>query len=555
MAGEFLMRIEKVTIENFKSFKDRFEVSFNDGVNILVGNNESGKSTILEAVHLALTGILNGRYLRNELSQYLFNIIAVDEYLASLKTEEKLSPPAICIQVFIAGEECPSLGLIEGSGHDEGTDRRYGIRYAVEFDPAYANSYEALINAGNVESLPIEFYTVKWTAFSRDSITSRNIPLKPALIDSSLARYQNGSDIFISRIVRNSLSEDDKVAISQAHRKLRQDFMDDESVKAVNTKISGEDVTNKPIQISVDMATQNAWEASLMTYLDRVPFHYIGKGEQSIVKASLALSHDKAEEASVLLIEEPENHLSHTKLNELLKRISSRSEGKQVIVTTHNSFVANKLGLNNLVLLNNHSTLRLNELSGETFRFFQKLNGYDTLRLILCERAILVEGDSDELVVQRAYMDANDGRLPIEANIDVVSVKLAFLRFLEIAERLDLRVDVITDTDGDLDAIQRKYVDYIGDNKKPNINIYFDEEIDEGDIEGFNYNTLEPKLLKANDLAALNRVFGKTYEDENALLIHMQANKTECALKIFEATESINYPAFISNAVGAANGE
>ena len=274
-----------------------------------------------------------------------------------------------------------------------------------------------------------------------------------------------------------------------------------------------------------------------MTYLDRVPFHYIGKGEQSIVKASLALSHNKAEEASVLLIEEPENHLSHAKLNELLARIVSRADSKQVIVTTHNSFVANKLGLNNLVLLSNQATLRLNDLSEDTFRFFQKLNGYDTLRLILCDRAILVEGDSDELVVQRAYMDANEGKLPIEDNIDVISVKLAFLRFLEIA-------DVITDTDGDLDAIEKKYDHYLGEKKKDNINIYYDGEIDEGPLEEFNYNTLEPKLLKANDLATLNRIFGKAYENENGLLIHMKANKTECALKIFEVDESINYPSF-----------
>jgi predicted ATP-dependent endonuclease of OLD family len=32
-----------------------------------------------------------------------------------------------------------------------------------------------------------------------------------------------------------------------------------------------------------------------------------------------------------------------------------------------------------------------------------KLPGYDTLRLILCNKAILVEGPSDELIVQKAY--------------------------------------------------------------------------------------------------------------------------------------------------------
>ena len=50
------MAIEKVIIQNFKKFKNPFEVKFNENINLLVGDNESGKSTILEAIHVALTG-------------------------------------------------------------------------------------------------------------------------------------------------------------------------------------------------------------------------------------------------------------------------------------------------------------------------------------------------------------------------------------------------------------------------------------------------------------------------------------------------------------------
>ncbi|WP_296642560.1 ATP-binding protein [Roseinatronobacter sp.] len=44
------MYIEKVKIKNFKCFEGWFEVDFNQGVNIIVGNNEAGKSTLLEAI-------------------------------------------------------------------------------------------------------------------------------------------------------------------------------------------------------------------------------------------------------------------------------------------------------------------------------------------------------------------------------------------------------------------------------------------------------------------------------------------------------------------------
>lgn len=60
-------------IQNFKSFYGEFVLELSEGMNILVGNNEAGKSTILEAIHLALTGLLNGRQIKNELTQYYFN--------------------------------------------------------------------------------------------------------------------------------------------------------------------------------------------------------------------------------------------------------------------------------------------------------------------------------------------------------------------------------------------------------------------------------------------------------------------------------------------------
>jgi Predicted ATP-dependent endonuclease of the OLD family len=115
--------------------------------------------------------------------------------------------------------------------------------------------------------------------------------------------------------------------------------------------------------------------------------------------------------------------------------------------------VANKLGLENLILLNQHRTMRLSDLSST--EFFKKMAGYDTLRLILCKKAILVEGDSDELIVQKAYMEKHNGCLPIQDGIDVISVGTAFLRFLEIADKLHKDTVVITDNDGDISALEK----------------------------------------------------------------------------------------------------
>ncbi len=541
------MHIAKVHIENFKCFKGSFKFILNEGVNIFVGNNEAGKSTIIEAIHLALTGLLNGKYLKNELTQYVFNNEVVNDYLNKLNTgTDAPIPPHVLVELFIEG---PDLAEFEGINNSERV-KAQGLILKLAFDDKYQSEYEKLIKTGGIRTLPIEYYNVFWSTFAQDdSITPRTIPLKSALIDSSSSRYQNGSDVYISRIVKELLDDEEIVEISQAHRKMKETFMGETSIKKINEKIqTAAKISDKRVELSVELSSKNAWESSLMTYLENVPFHYIGKGEQSIVKTKLALAHKKAKEASLILLEEPENHLSHAKLNQLISYLKNDSLGKQIIISTHSSFVANKLGLNSLILLHKQKTTRLNDLKSDTKQFFEKLSGYDTLRLVLCNKAILVEGDSDELVFQKAYRNANR-KLPIEDGVDVISVGTSFLRFLEIAEKLEKRIAVATDNDGNVEAINKKYNNYIGTNAKEYISICYDDSVDTGSIDSFNYNTLEPKLLKSNGLTQMNSILGTTFTSEDDLRVHMKANKTDCALKIFDYTGEIKFPEYLLNAI------
>ncbi len=546
------MNITKVTIENYKCLNGKFSFEPNKGLNLLVGDNESGKSTILEAIHLALTGLLNGRYLKNELSQYLFNIDSVNAYVKNMNEGKPATLPHISIELSFEGED---IALFEGDGNSE-KKKDCGISFRIQFDEKYQAEYEELVKSGNIKTVPIEYYDIVWTSFARQVITSKSIPLKSALIDSSSNRYQNGSDVYISRIIRENLEHKEIVDITQAYRKMQEVFMDEGAIKTINEKIkTAAKISDKNVKLSVDLSSKNAWETSLMTYLDDIPFHNIGKGEQCIVKTKLALSHKKSKEANIILLEEPENHLSHTKLNELIKSIKENLGDKQILISTHSSFVANKLGLDSLILLNDSKTLKLQELKADTNNFFSHLSGYDTLRLILCKKAILVEGDSDELVIQKAYMKAYGGKLPIENGIDVISVGTAFLRFLEVAEKLNKSVSVVTDNDGDVGAVQTKYENYLGANAKLNIAICFDTTVDSGALvigaknKPFNYNTLEPKILKENGRDKMNTILGTDYANDDDLHKYMKANKTECALKIFETTGEIKFPQYILEAI------
>ena len=513
------MFIRKVKIHNFKCYKD-FEITLEEGLNIVVGDNEAGKSTILEAINLALTGIISGKSIWNEISQYIFNKKAVDEYIVSLGTAP-IALQNITIQIFFGGDENP---LMNGDANSDRDNSAEGFCFKIAFNDKYADEYEALVQQGDVKSLPIEYYDITWTTFARDVITTRSIPYKSSLIDSSEYRYQSGNDLYLSRIIKGSLEPEDITSIAQAHRKMRDTFINDPSIEAINNKINQDaSLTDKKIALSVELVTKNAWENSLVTQLDEIPFHYVGKGEQCVVKTELALAKRTSQNASIILLEEPENHLSHTRLNQLIKCISEQYAEKQILISTHSSFVANKLGLGKVMLLDNLRITKFSELSEDTYNFF------------------------------KAYMQLNDGGLPIEDGIEVISVGVSFLRFLEIADCIQTKIAVVTDNDGDLAAINKKYENYIGANQKDYIKICVDDVVDTGTLKigksDYNYNTLEPKLLKANGLDKLNRIFGTDYTDEDDLRKFMKHNKTECGLKIFESSEQIEIPEYILEAI------
>lgn len=429
-----------------------------------------------------------------------------------------------------------------------------GIRFEILFQDRYRSEYDTLLNNRDLKSLPIEYYDCEWESFARESITPRRIPFKSSFIDSASGRHQNGSDAYISRIIRDLLDDDEKVKISQAHRGLKDSFAGEEIVKRINEKLNQGDISDKKVTLSADVSTKTAWETSLKTYLDDIPFDFVGKGEKTLVKTQLALSHKKAKEANILLLEEPENHLSHSNLNKLIKHLKDSetdvNKKKQVIISTHSSFVANKFNLINLIILNQEagdrrSQARMNNLTSETQKFFEKLPGYDTLRMILCRKVILVEGPSDELVVQKAYIKEK-GKLPIEDRVDVISVGNSFLRFLEIAAKINKPVAVVTDNDRDYRInIERKYQEY---KSVPNIKIFADENYD--------LPTLEPHIVDANReqlnvLADIFNVSSEHGDDDLADILedYMQSKKTHYALQLFESEQDINYPQYILDAV------
>lgn len=80
--------ITKIRIQGYRIYGD-FTLRPNKYLNILVGGNDAGKSTLMEAIGLALNGRIGGRSAQEELHPYWFNKELVDKFLencAGVKT-------------------------------------------------------------------------------------------------------------------------------------------------------------------------------------------------------------------------------------------------------------------------------------------------------------------------------------------------------------------------------------------------------------------------------------------------------------------------------------
>jgi putative ATP-dependent endonuclease of OLD family len=531
--------LTKIEIRNYRVFQS-FGFEFRDGMNILVGDNDSGKSTVLEAVSLALTGRLGDRTLFSALSPHLFNQATADAYVQAIAKGDRPAPPEIVIDLFLS-EDDETVGLL--GTNNLLAENTPGLRIRASFDVRFADEYEAFIGGDDpVRLVPTEYYRVDWLGFSGNPITRRSVPVSMSRIDASSIRLQSGADYYLQQIIQDQLDPTERAELSRAYRSLREAFSENPAIETINEKLAlaKEEITDRELSLSIDISQRTAWETSLIPHLDDLPFQFVGSGAQHMLKVLLALNRS-ADDANVILIEEPENHLGPSWLNGLVLKIAERCEGKQLLVTTHSSFVLNKLGLDQLLLLHGQKTMPLTSLPEDTLLYFKRLSGYDTLRLVLSSETILVEGPSDELVVQRAFLDTH-GKLPMEAGVDVINVRgLSFKRFLDIARPLVKTVAVVADNDGrSVAEVEAGYAGYLDDEAA--ISVY----VGDPDLG----HTLEPQLLTANGLDRLNAILGKSYGSDDEMREYMKAHKTEVALAILESELPVTMPQYIVDAVG-----
>lgn len=545
------MIIKKLGITNFKKFNQAL-LELNDDINILVGDNESGKSTVLEAIELCANLQYRGRALAQELTTDLFNQGCIQKYLASPKAQTDL--PEIRIEAYVEG--CPDH---KGTNNLLGEDTE-GFFVRIFFNEELAPAYQEFVKDPNrVKTLPVEFYTTEWYSFAWTRLSPYNKHFKALFIDPTRLHPTFGRARYINNILESALDQSARSKLNLNFRQLKATFDEEEEVVAINDGLDADDkISGKNLKITADITSNASWESNLQLTADDIAFNHIGKGEQAQIQIKLALA-NKANGVDILMVEEPENHLSHINLVQLVEFIESKNEGRQLFLTTHSSYVLNKLSIDKLCLLGD-GYVRLNAIEVDTVRTIKRLPGYDTLRVVLAQKVILVEGPSDELVIKRTFLEKH-GCLPEAQGIDVIVVRgIGFKHYLNVAKHLGIACHVIKDNDGDYTK---------------NIKNWISDYAEYGFIRCFSptdneHRSLEPALIRTNATneemlnafakVALSTQTYNAYEvcPDLALKITFledwyrgeggAGKKVDSAIRIFEAKDAILIPTYLQEA-------
>jgi putative ATP-dependent endonuclease of the OLD family len=460
----------------------------------------------------------------------------VEQYRAALKTGGRPEPPKITIELTF--EDIPELAEMRGSNNHANVDA-VGLRLEIGLDDdegARADYAHLRENSEQITTVPIEYYKVYWQSFADKHISARGLRVKVSHIDAATLRFQTGASYYLNAAIEESLSHTEQATLKWQYRRIKELFSQQTAISAINETLKKRhsSLTNQSLSVGIDMSQRAPWEANLTPYLDETPFHLAGKGEQHALKIMFAMERE-AKDLQVVLIEEPENHLAFGHMNILLDRIADKRGNRQVFITTHSAFVLNKLGLESTVLIRDGKAAFLSGLPRDTEGYFRKLPGYDTLRLILAKRTILVEGPSDELFIQALYRQKH-GKQPIADGVDVLSVRgVSFPRFLDIAKAVGHPTVVVTDNDGNYrQNVTERYARYDG---VATIEICADPD----DARP----TLEHHVLGACGRDTLNAVFGTTHGTDERLLAYMLNNKTDWALKVFDTNMPLGVPPYL----------
>lgn len=512
------MYLAQINIWNFRKYgcsdiNDRpgVSVNFNKGLNLLVGENDSGKTTIVDAI----------KYVLGTQSYDSDRIEEIDFYYDEKNKKRKKELKIECVFKSFTIDEASKF--IEWINLDNENNIELRIRITAKLKDGKVHTR---LSAG-IDGVDISFE-------ARDLL--RTIYLKPLrdaekelssgyrsrfaqiLKHYPLFKKEDNEEHPLEKIANNAneqiegyFSKENESGINNEGSVIT------ESIDEVLQEFMGVDFYNNNYNSKVSI-TGSELSKILSRLMLKVDENKVGLGtlNQLYMSMELLLLEESIKTFKLVLIEEIEAHIHPQAQLRVIKYLQSK-ENTQFIITTHSVTLASIVKVENLILCNNYNVFPMSKeytkLESGDYEFLNRFLDATKSNLLFAKGVILVEGDAENILIPTI---ADIIGKPLEKfGVSVVNVgNTAFLRYSNIFKRVDgatigIPVAIVTDLDV---RPEEYYYDQIKDKqvkqyKFKNVKDLYEDSLKEIDIEeikSYKYDEEEKILEKLEEIMGIS---------------------------------------------------
>ncbi len=456
------MKISKVHIKNYRNFEN-FEISFTEGFQTIIGENNIGKSNFYHAVRLVLDKNLSyrDRYLDKK-DFHGFENLSIDSH--------------IIISIELEGEDLASFPNLHALNNGERTAKityifAHKSKYMVTPDTyedikiedfgwrlyggGNFNNLDDILTLGEIHFRDIEGINLFYITAFRNIYNDIQGKSK-SLLNKYCASRPNTTDEL--ERVKNILS----ISSTQLNAL---DFIPNikETVESVHKEIVGNDFS---FPLSLEFQSdfdEDVWNQLNLNYESNgksIPIHILGLGQKNIIYLSLFLAklkNDYSEhELNLLLVEEPESHL-HPQLEKILFSNLQDLQNIQLFMTSHSTHIASDCEYKNLNIIykttsnkvKSFSPFTSNILVGREPLFLKRYLDATRSELFFASGVIFVEGIAEQFLIPEISKKVYGINL-IEHNISVISIHCRYFDpFLKLLQNNGFEIPASVIIDGD----------------------------------------------------------------------------------------------------------
>jgi predicted ATP-dependent endonuclease of OLD family len=466
--------ISNIKIVNFRNFKNT-DIKFNDGVNVIIGHNNAGKSNLIKALALVLDSKVTKQ-------------LDIDDFNKHITLDElKANPPKISIAITInqsIDENLNSDDLVTVGNWLTALNEPYQALLTYEFflPEKERDKYLKIIKSATNLDMAwklikhdfIRLYVYRiWggdpitqTVADSDSLQKFDFQFLDAIRDverdmltGKNTLLRNVLDFFMDYEIKSDATKSEEDKWTEIEKK-KQDFS--ERADALLLDLQARMKQGKEQILSYAKDTGASFNKAIPNFEGsisdiemfsalkliveyetgiKIPATHNGLGYNNLIFMSLLLSKmqvnsdgkylgSNAKVFPVLAIEEPEAHL-HPAMQyqflRFLKKNKTEKKVRQIFVTTHSTHITSSVSLDELICLHNEAGETLVGYPGKVFpsdgkskRYVQRFLDATKSDMLFAQKVILVEGIVEQLLL--SILARYEGKSLEENHIAVINV-------------------------------------------------------------------------------------------------------------------------------------